>query len=971
MAEVKKGILSLSTPLNKKNDSDAESKVRQSFSHGRSKVVEVEVVKKRRAPGGRSGGGQKSRQDSKYGDLTDKELQTRLNALKQAAIKETELELERKRRQQEEFEARLAAEAEAQAKLEEQARLEAQARAEAEAKAAVEAAEAEAKAQEQAQKATVQPQQEERPRRQSSENGFNGRRDRDRDFDRSRPPRSSGGFNRFGDQNRDRGGRAGDNRNSNGEFRPRREDGEFRSRREGGQQDRDRRGTSTGQNRFGNNNGQQRFSRTPQPRPGVGTVDFNKLNNQLPNPESGKGLAKPQMDTKSANKKYGHQSRYDSSDDDDNISSSATKNKRTVAVKRDIKELREMYDVSSSKISIYNAMDADDNERVRSLSSIKRARQKNKTLSKNREEIKVIKEVIVPETISVQELSNRMAARTGDVIKSLMKLGMMVTGNQIIDADTAELIVAEYGHKIKRISDSDVELGIKKVDAESDLLPRPPVVTIMGHVDHGKTSLLDALRKTDVALNEAGGITQGIGAYQVTLRDDRKITFIDTPGHAAFTEMRSRGANVTDVVVLVVAADDSVKEQTIEAINHAKAAKVPIVVAINKMDKSGANPDRVRKDLMNYEIFVESYGGDIMDVEISAKSGLNLDKLEEAILLQAEMLELKANPNRTAEGVVIESKVEKGLGSVPTILIKKGTLKIGDVFVSGTVFGKVRAIRNDCRQALKELTPSMPGEIIGFNGTTVPGDDFIVVNDEATARDIAAYRDRKKREQDWVVSSKLSVEQMFSKIDSDEKVFSLVIKADVQGAAEAICSSLQKLSNDEVIVKIIHSGVGEITENDVILAKASKAMLLGFNVRANMQAREQISRDRLQARYYSIIYDLIDDVKAILSGMLSPDIKEKTLGQAEVRKIFDVSKFGRIAGCMVIDGLIKRGAKARLIRNGAVVHTGSIKSIRHLKDDVKEIANGFECGICLENFNDIHPKDIIECFELEEVARTL
>lgn len=665
---------------------------------------------------------------------------------------------------------------------------------------------------------------------------------------------------------------------------------------------------------------------------------------------------------------------FDSSENDDDVSKPNTSQKKTLAVKKDIKELKGKYSSSSGRISIYNAMDDDGEERTRSLSSLRRARQKNKqNISKSQEEIKVVKEVIIPETISVQELSNRMATRTGEVVKCLMKLGMMVTANQIIDADTAELVVSEFGHKIKRVSDSDVELGLKKVDSEEDLKPRPPVVTIMGHVDHGKTSLLDALRKTDVALNEAGGITQGIGAYQVTLHDNRKITFIDTPGHAAFTEMRSRGANVTDVVVLVVAADDSVKDQTIEAIHHAKAAQVPIIVAINKMDKPGANPDKVRKDLMNYEVFVESYGGDVMDVEISAKSGLNLDKLEEAILLQAEMLELKANPDRTAEGIVIESKVEKGLGSVATVLVNKGTLKVGDIFVAGTVYGKVRGIRNDCRKALRELTPGMPGEIIGFNGTTIPGDDFVVVEDESKAKEVAGYRERKKREQSWVVSSHKTVEQMFSKLESDEKlqVLSVILKADVQGSAEAISSSLQKLSNDEVAVKIIHSGIGEITENDVVLAKASQAMILGFNVRSNMQARDQISRDHITVKYYSVIYDLIDDMKALLSGMLTPDLKEKVLGSAEVRKTFDVSKYGRIAGCMVLDGIIKRGAKARLIRDGIVVHTGAIRSVRHEKDDVKEIHSGFECGICLENYNDVHLKDIIECFEIEEIARKL
>jgi translation initiation factor IF-2 len=437
--------------------------------------------------------------------------------------------------------------------------------------------------------------------------------------------------------------------------------------------------------------------------------------------------------------------------------------------------------------------------------------------------------------------------------------------------------------------------------------------------------------------------------------------------------MRSRGANITDIVVLVVAADDSVSDQTIEAINHAKAANVPMIVAINKMDKPGANPDNVRRDLLQHEVVVESFGGETMDVEISAKTGLNLHKLEEAVLLQAEILDLKANPDREAEGIVIESRLEKGLGPVATVLVNKGTLKLGDIFVSGAVFGRVRAIRNYRGDTFSKITPGTPGEIIGFNGATVPGDDFVVVENEAKAREIAGYRDRKNREQAWVVSSRVSVDQMFSKLEADEKLqtLSIIVKADVQGSSEAICSSLQKFSTDEVLVKIIHSGIGEITENDVSLAKASKAMIVGFNVRANVQAREQISRDAIPVKYYSIIYDLINDVKTSLSGLLAPDIKENVLGSAEVRKIFDVSKYGRIAGCMVINGVIKRNAKSRLIRNGAIVHSGDIKSVKRGKDDAKEVKEGFECGISLESYNDIHINDIIECFELEEVARQL
>lgn len=836
MAELKKGTLSLSYPAGEKKERGISStgRVRQSFSHGKSKIVTVEVKKKRIFKSPNSFGAKPAITQLKQGDLTNEEMQTRLQAVKEA-IKES--------KEQEEL--RLQREKEEQLRVAEKQKRDEQ-------------EEKERKLQEQ--------------QAQKYEELTTEEKKTEQDI------------------------------------------------------------------------------RSVKNKPYVGNIE-----------------------TKVSHKKFSHQDKYFDSSEDEDTSPKSNSSKKTLTIKKDIKELKGKYSSSSGRISIYNALDEDGEEKTRSLSSIRRARQKNKQASKANEEVKVIKEVIIPETISIQELSNRMAVRTGEVVKCLMKLGMMVTANQIIDSDTAELIVSEFGHKVKRVSDSDIELKLQKVDHESDMKPRPPVVTIMGHVDHGKTSLLDALRKTDVVLKEAGGITQGIGAYQVDLGNNRKITFIDTPGHAAFTEMRSRGANVTDVVVLVVAADDSVKDQTIEAIHHAKAAKVPIIVAINKIDKSGANPDKVRKDLMNHEIFVESYGGDVMEVEISAKTGLNLDKLEDAILLQAEVLELKANPDRTAEGIVIESKVEKGLGSVATVLINKGTLKVGDVFVSGTVYGKVRAIRDDCRKSLTELTPGVPGEIIGFNGTTIPGDDFVVVEDESEAKEIATYRDRKKREQAWVVSSRATVEQMFSKLESDAKlkVLSVIVKADVQGSVEAICSSLQKLSNDEVAIKIIHSSVGEITENDVILAKASQAMLVGFNVRSNVQAKDQISRDRIQARFYSVIYDLIDDVKALLSGMLAPEIKEEVLGAAEVRRIFDVSKFGRIAGCMVTDGIIKRGAKARLIRDGVVVHTGGIKSVRHEKDDVKEIHAGFECGICLENYNDIHLKDVIECFELEEVARQL
>jgi translation initiation factor IF-2 len=657
------------------------------------------------------------------------------------------------------------------------------------------------------------------------------------------------------------------------------------------------------------------------------------------------------------------------SDEEDFQGISPSSPKKVLVVKKGIRELRRHYEPGARKISLHSALSGEEDGRSRSLAALRRARQKSNTQIHGQEENRVIKDVVLPEVISVQDLSSRMAIRTGDVVKTLMKMGVMATANQIIDADTAELIVMEFGHNARRVS--DIEVGLLREDAIGDQLPRPPVVTVMGHVDHGKTSLLDALRKTVVAQMETGGITQGIGAYQVTVSDGKQITFIDTPGHAAFTEMRSRGANVTDIVVLVVAADDSVKDQTIEAINHARAASSPIVVAINKIDKPDANPDNVRKDLLSHEVVVESYGGDVIDVEISAKTGTNLQKLEEAILLQAEMLDLKANPNRDAEGIVIESKVEKGLGPVATVLINKGTLRVGDIFVSGAVYGKVRAIRDHLGKNLREIRPGAPGEIIGFNGPTIPGDDFVVVGMETKAREIASYRDRKKREHAWVVTS--SAEQIFTQRKVEEKLqfLSVIVKADMQGSSEAICASLLKLSTNEVSVKIIHSGIGEITENDASLAKASRAIILGFNVRSNMQARDQISRDHIQVRYYSIIYDLIDDMRAVMSGMLAPDIKENVLGVADVRKIFDISKFGRVAGCMVVEGHMKRSAKSRLVRDGVIVYTGEMRSLRRNKDDVKEVKLGFECGICLENYNDIHPGDAIECFELEEVARQL
>lgn len=627
----------------------------------------------------------------------------------------------------------------------------------------------------------------------------------------------------------------------------------------------------------------------------------------------------------------------------------------------------------SGKLTIVQALSGDEEKPVRSLASMRRQREKRKMAEAEVPQQKVIREVTIPEVITVQELANRLAERGADVIKTLMKMGVMATITQSIDGDTAELIATEFGHQVKRVSESDIEIGLHvKEDDETQMKPRPPVVTVMGHVDHGKTSLLDALRKTDVVSGEAGGITQHIGAYQVAIDSNNKITFIDTPGHAAFTEMRARGANVTDIVVLVVAADDGVKDQTIEAIHHAKAAGVPIIVAINKIDKPGADPERVRNMLMQHEIFLEKVGGDILDVEVSAKQGLNLDKLEETILLQAEILDLKANPNRLAEGVVVESKLERGRGVVATVLVQKGTLKVGDLFVAGAEYGRVRALIDDRGNQVTEAGPSVPVEVLGFNGSPMAGDDFVVTTNENQAREISEFRQRRAREAKSALSARGSMEQMFSKIAAGEaKDLPLVIKSDVQGSMEAISSSLTKLATEEVKVNILHAAVGEITESDVTLAHASQAMIIGFNVRANPQAREAARRDGVEIRYYSIIYDVVDDIKAALGGLLAPTLREKYLGAAVIREVFSISKVGKIAGCMVTEGLVKRGAKVRLLRDNIVIHEGSLKTLKRFKDEVKEAREGYECGMAFENYNDIKVNDTIECFEIEEISRTL
>jgi translation initiation factor IF-2 len=629
----------------------------------------------------------------------------------------------------------------------------------------------------------------------------------------------------------------------------------------------------------------------------------------------------------------------------------------------------------TGKITVTRALSDDEGERMRSLASVRRARERERLRLHHgeQEQVKVVREVVVPETITVQELANRMAERGADVIKALMRMGVMATINQVIDADTAELIVAEFGHRLRRVSEADVEVGLRGEDDLPEALePRAPVVTVMGHVDHGKTSLLDGLRETDVAGGEAGGITQHIGAYRVSLRSGKQITFIDTPGHQAFTAMRARGANVTDIVVLVVAADDGIMEQTVEAIRHAKAAQVPIIVAINKIDRPDAKPERVRQELLQHDIVVEQLGGEVLDVEVSALKKTNLDKLEEVILLQAELLDLKANPNRPAEGVVLEAKLERGRGAVATVLIQRGTLRVGDIFVAGSEWGRVRALIDDRGQSLQEAGPSTPVEVLGLNGTPLAGDDFVVAENEGRARDIADFRQRRRRTAIAAAGARGTLEQMFSQIAAGvAKELPVVVKSDVQGSLEAIVGSLEKLSTNEVTVHILHSAVGGVNESDVILAKASSAVIIGFNVRANPQARDLARRDGVEIRYYSIIYDLIEDMRGALSGLLSPTLRERFLGNASIREVFNITRVGKIAGCMVTDGTVRRGAKVRLLRDNVVIHEGALKTLKRFKDEVREVNQGYECGMAFENYQDIQTGDVIECYEMEEVARAL
>ncbi|MCC0001993.1 MAG: translation initiation factor IF-2 [Methylobacteriaceae bacterium] len=618
---------------------------------------------------------------------------------------------------------------------------------------------------------------------------------------------------------------------------------------------------------------------------------------------------------------------------------------------------------------------SEEEERTRSVASFKRRVQRLTRGAYQEQKEKIQREVVLPETITIQELANRMSERGVDVIRFLMRQGEMRKITDVIDADTAQLIAEEFGHTVKRVAESDVEEGLFDApDADETLEPRPPVVTIMGHVDHGKTSLLDAIRNANVVSGEAGGITQHIGAYQVTAPNGQPITFIDTPGHAAFTAMRARGAKVTDIVILVVAADDGVMPQTIEAINHARAAEVPMIVAINKIDKPDARPERVRTELLQHNVQVESMGGETLEVEVSAKQHTNLDKLLEAIALQAEVLDLKANPDRSAEGSVVEARLDKGRGPVASVLVQRGTLRVGDIIVAGAQWGRVRALIDDKGASIQSAGPSFPVEILGFNGAPEAGDRVAVVENEARAREITEYRERQKREKAAARggSARSSLADMMSQLKTaGRKEFPLVVKGDVQGSVEAIIATLEKLNTDEVAARVVHAGVGGVSESDVALAEASGAIVIGFNVRAHKEAREAAERLGIEIRYYNIIYNLVDDVKGAMSGLLAPAIRETMLGNAEILEVFSITKVGKVAGCRVTDGTVERGAHVRLIRDNVVVHEGKLSTLKRFKDEVKEVLAGQECGMAFENYQDMRAGDVIECYRVEEVKRTL
>jgi translation initiation factor IF-2 len=701
-------------------------------------------------------------------------------------------------------------------------------------------------------------------------------------------------------------------------------------------------------------------SRPPGPRPSIsGAAPIEELENMRPQRQVGNVPPKPAARDL----------------DDDEARTAARKAGMKVPAPAKPERAKAGTEKSRGRLTVTSVLTGDD-ERTRSVAAFKRRVQRMKGMAANEPKEKISREVIVPETISIQELANRMSERAVDVIRFLMKQGQMLKITDVVDADTAQLIAEDMGHTVRRVAEADVEDGLFDLpDDDGAMVTRPPVVTIMGHVDHGKTSLLDAIRMTNVVSGEAGGITQHIGAYQVKTPLGGLVTFIDTPGHAAFTAMRARGAKVTDIVILVVAADDGVMPQTIEAINHAKAAKVPMIVAINKIDKPEAKPERVRQELLQHDVQVESMGGDTIEIEVSAKQKINLDKLLEMIQLQAEILELKANPDRAAEGSVVEAKLDRGRGPVATVLVQRGTLKTGDIVVAGAQWGRVRALINDKGENVAEAGPSLPVEILGFQGAPEAGDRVAVVESEARAREITAYRERQKRDSAaarGAGASRSLVDLMKQAKDAaGKKEFPLVIKGDVQGSVEAIAASVEKLGNDEVRARVLHTGVGGITESDVTLANATGAVILAFNVRAHKEAREAAERAGVEIRYYNIIYDLVDDVKLAMSGMLAPTLRETMLGNAEIKQVFNITKVGNIAGCIVTDGKVERGAKVRLIRDSVVVHEGTLKTLKRFKDEVKEVQSGQECGMAFQNYEDMRAGDVIECFRVEEIQRSL
>ena len=700
---------------------------------------------------------------------------------------------------------------------------------------------------------------------------------------------------------------------------------------------------------FKNKNNQQKSSSTTQ-------SNF-RGSSSLRTPRTSLNQTAPNFNTGTKNKNF------------DNKNKKNLESKKNQPKKSTLKPLEDDFNKSDAKKIL--EQEEQEFDKFPSLAKLKRAREKEKLQSSEIDDDKISRDVSIPDIITVQDLANRLSEKTADVVKTLMKLGVMANATKSLEADTAQLVAEELGHSVQIVKDDDVLSEIEdNIDEEQHLEKRPPVVTIMGHVDHGKTSLLDSFRKTNVVSGEAGGITQHIGAYQ-TSNSDKKITFIDTPGHAAFSNMRARGSRTTDIIILVVAADDGIKPQTIESIAHAKAANVPIIVAINKIDLQNIDPDKVRNELLSHEVVVEKLSGDVLDIEVSAIKGTNLEKLEEAIHLQADLLNLKANPNRSARGVIIESKLEKGRGSVATVLVQKGTLKISDIFVSGAEWGKVKALINDKGENVKEASPSMPVEVLGFDSNPLAGDDFIVVENEAIARKIAEYRTSKIQIQKNTVS-KSNVEEMFAQINKGEvSNLPIVIKTDVQGSAEAIENSLTKLSTDEVKVDVVFKGVGAITESDVALASSSKGFIIGFNVRALPHARDISKRDGVDIKYYSIIYELIDDVKNLLSGLLKPDVSENITGNVEIREVFSISKIGNIAGCMVKDGFISRKSNIRVLRDNIVIHKGLISSLKRFKEEVSEVKSGFECGVMLDGYSDIKVGDIIETFEEISTNRKL